>query len=528
MPNPNAEIDDDDAPDDEYDDVSNIEEHPVSAPAPVGVAAPPVQNGHTSGRQARANNGNGDAAAPRRRGRPPGRLGGAAVPGPVPTLGHDVREVYAHLVWEEMLEKLRESGVHPSLVKIYVTRIDPAPDYPLGDFTGDACDSASSFYSYIVNNYHARSTMKGPAKYQCRFSWKGSGRFVKVAVLPLPPMEELVAMGTPKQFGAQGSMSGAPYQPQGYPQQPPVYGAPQGPQLGYFPQQQAWALPPQQQQQAQAPAAAPAPQGFGAPPTGDPQVAELRAQVAYLSGQLTSVLGALSPQNDPRATAAVAAAQAQPPPQQSAAGLAGPPTVDQIATAVLRMMGHTPVAPAVAVAAPPPSAAAAAGLTEMRAMVETFKALKGVFRDFDDAFAPDEPPPAEQAIVTAPAEGAKLPFDVIPLGTDDQPVMLWGHRVHITQDPGARGFGAIDWAGMAFHNPGAIEKIGDIVSKLAESLPGIAKQLGLGAPPAPAPAPAPASPFDNSGLDFGDDAAGAGAAPGPGPGAVDANGWPVT
>jgi hypothetical protein len=339
---------------------------------------------------------------------------------------------------------------------------------------------------------------------------------VKTSNLPLPPMEELVAMGTPRAYGPQGSMAGAPYaQTPNYPPYgtPPGYAPPPGPPLGYFPQQQAWGPPPQSAPPSPPPAsathAAPPP-GFGAPQV-DPQVADLRAQVGFLSGQLQSVLEALSRQGDPRAAVAAAAAAAQAPPS-APVGVAGPPTVDQIAAAVLRMMGHTPVTAAQAQAAPPPSATAAAGLAEMKSMVETFKSLRGVFRDFDEAFQPDEPP-VEEAVVKPPVEGASLPFDVIEL-----PAPFLGHPGKYARNKETGGF---DLQGFLLSNPGFAEKGMEVLEKAAEGLQTLGKHFGLGGAPKDAPAPPP-SPLENSGLDFGDDGA-AGQLGGPAP-----TGWPET
>jgi hypothetical protein len=413
------------------------------------------------------------------------------------------RETQAHLIWDEMLVKLTADGIHPSAVTVYVERSDPPPSMPLGSFGGESVPGgAQDFFAFLVNNFHARSQLKGPALYTCRFKWRGQNQHTRTGTLRLPPMEELSGMGPPRAYGAQAALGGAPYGAAPY---PAAY-APPVPQLGWNAQAQAWQAPPSAPSPAAERGHAPATTGFGAPPSQDPQVADLRAQVGYLSGQLTAVLDALAKGRDP-AHAAAQVAPATPPP--SPVGVAGF-TADDVARSMLRMAGVTPAASApaqsVALAAvPKPSDAASAAFGELRSLLGTVKALKTMVRELDDTFAPaiaEDGPDEPEPMLEIPKEEESLPFGVAPIPD----VSFLGHPAKYSRD---KETGKLSLEGMLLSNPGLAERVVNIVEKLADAAQSFSKKgsggavaatdapATLGAAPAPVAAtPAAAVPGD--------------------------------
>ncbi len=420
--------------------------------------------------------------------RAPRTVQGAPAPAPAAP-----RETQAHLVWEEMLERLTAEGVHPSAVTIYVERSEPPPSMPLGSFGGESVPGgAQDFFAYVVNNFHARAQLRGPALYTFRFKWRGQNQHVRTGMLRLPPIEELSGMGPPRAYGAQSALGAAPY--------PAAY-APTVPQLGWNAQAQTWQAPPVTPSPAAERGHAPAPTGVGAPHQ-DPQVADLRAQVGYLSGQLTAVLDALAKGRDPAHAAAQVAPAAAPTP--ATVGVGGF-TADDVARSMLRIAGVTPAAsapaPSVALAAvPKPSDAASAAFGELRSLLGTVKALKTMVRELDDTFAPaivedgaDEPEP----MLEIPKEEESLPFGVAPIPD----VSFLGHPAKYSRD---KETGKLSIEGMLLSNPGLAERVVNIVEKLADAAQSFSKKgssggaeaaapATLGAAPAPNPAPSPPS-----------------------------------
>lgn len=413
------------------------------------------------------------------------------------------RETQAHLIWDEMLVKLTADGIHPSAVTVYVERSDPPPSMPLGSFGGESVPGgAQDFFAFLVNNFHARSQLKGPALYTCRFKWRGQNQHTRTGTLRLPPMEELSGMGPPRAYGAQAALGGAPYGAAPY---PAAY-APPVPQLGWNAQAQAWQAPPVTPSPAAERGHAAGSVGFGAPPSQDPQVADLRAQVGYLSGQLTAVLDALAKGRDP-AHAAAQVAPAPPPPPVGVAGF----TAEDVARSMLRMAGVTPAAPSptqsVALAAvPKPSDAASAAFGELRSLLGTVKALKTMVRELDDTFAPaaEDGPDEPEPMLEIPKEEESLPFGVAPIPD----VSFLGHPAKYSRD---KETGKLSLEGMLLSNPGLAERVVNIVEKLADAAQSFSKKgsagavadvaapATLGAAPAPVAAPAATPPAADSG-----------------------------
>ena len=445
--------------DEEEEQEEEVEEEPevVVAPAP-GVGAPRKPNKKKTNR----------ASSPR---------------GPT-----EPREDQAHFIWDHLLfEVIRAKGRSPADMVIHITRIEPDPEMHLGSFTGDAVSKGSDeFYSFIANNYHVKSAMRGACLYQCEFRWRGASNFVRRGKLRMPPVEELVQMGLPRAYGVQGAFNAPPGVGA------PPYQAPQG--GGYGP-------PPQQQQQQQwqpqyqphpqqhyAPTAhpyvqAPAPQQpaqpqYQGPPPG--YVPQQQLDDARAAGeQVASLREALARAEARAAAAGIAAPPPLPPNQnlQDMVNLLRQLGVIPAGTQVPAGLG-APAAAVVPVAKPTaPATALTAALGELTVALGAIKGLQGVFNEGSRLFGggQQQEAPADAPLTEETEPPAGLPFDIIPIGS----LTLGGQPANY-----ARGKdGNFSLEGFALANPFVIEKGAALLEILVK-----AAATGMGKPQAEQPA----------------------------------------
>lgn len=281
----------------------------------------------------------------------------------------------ADMLWPEVLSWLPSVGKSPYDVDARVEVLDPVPRRSLGTLSGSALVGDGTMGPgdvltvAIDNNFHL-PTARTPAKYMVTFTWRATGKGLAWGPLMRPSPDEIIAVRRAQHalrqqappLGQDMSGMGAPT---GAPQ---AYGTPPSPQWG--PPPSAWS-----------------PYGYGAPPTPpqgtiDPEVVNLRAQVATMSGQLAMVLEHLQRQG------AVAAPQ----------GLGQAPQI----------IMQAPVAPA-------PPAQVGLGLGGARQLLEAFRELQGFHQQLGEVF--NRPDPAAPPIVESPAEDDKpgLGLHVYPI-----------------------------------------------------------------------------------------------------------------
>jgi hypothetical protein len=350
----------------------------------------------------------------------------------------------ADLLWPEMLSEMKRSGSKHSAhdIDIRVVRLDPPPLTTLppsfngGAIQGDSsCGPGDALIRFIDDNYH-NPLARSAVTYDLVFLWKSNGAMYGRGRLVRPSPEEIMALRRaqqqsrsgspppPQQYGqAQQQYQQAPQQPyQGYGAPPPPYGYPP-PGYGYAPQQQ-------QQQQ----------------PTYDPEVVNLRAQVAGLTGQLTQVLEHLR-------TSGV----------QVPAGLAAPPPA-------------APPAPPVYIQQPPQQTQQQSMRVGLAGVREALSVLRDVYslRDELDSIIPqrgrdDEPAqqnPGGVTVVSAEPADDGLPFRVIPVPETS---------LKYAQD---KETGNIDWSNTAFVNVDS--EIGrKVVGLVGDFMQGVVKAAGV-------------------------------------------------
>jgi len=308
----------------------------------------------------------------------------------------------------------------------------------------------------VIERFHmplgARSS-----RYKCEFKWMQSGAYYMRQKITLGSVEEILALRRAEQASGSG-----------------VGGMPSG----YVPPASAGA-------------------GYVRPPsegaTGNPEIAQMRAELAEMRGVLREAIGYA------RETRAAAAA----PPAAVGAGAAPPPAPEvsveeRVATAVvgaLKGLGLLP-APAPSGAAAPPNPNVAAGTaptpkpTELEVLTtEIARGVTGLAKEIvgemmgkmktsvRQGFAgPPEEPEAEPDEAPEPAPPPpppppRAPFDLIDTGTkwgDGRPVMY----------PQTAG-GDFDFKGFLFGNPTVIEGFGKVGEKVVDIAKGFADRVTM-------------------------------------------------
>jgi hypothetical protein len=374
----------------------------------------------------------------------------------------------ADLLWPEVLESLRRSGLSPH---DFVCRISKLPEkqhlYTLecADLTGEAEGKApgDALIDRVTDYVHLRWT-QSPQRYDIAFVQKVGAKIYARGILSLPSGGEIMAIRSAKVQLDQSKPLGMGMPP---PAMPPMHVPAPVPPPSYTP-----------------PYA-----GVGAPP-----MASASDEVAFLRRQLE----AKEQQAEAMRQEVLTAAREG---RQPNIAVAAQPE-DRIARLerLVERLIETRAAP-VGVGAPPPPPAApsemaaqtADGVNSFEGMIGNFRRVKAamkqareLFAEYDDDEEEEEPEKKPDPVVAAPAK----PEDTLPWNNAEVPGAKWGNGSSV-QFARNKETGDIDWTGLAMSNPHIAEKIVDMANRLGEGILGAAQRFAQSKlPPGVAGAPA--------------------------------------